>query len=70
MEYNKVNMISHLCHPCNLLTKKNNTMKQIKQISCLLSLAWPSGGAQASRVLNQCHQWNLLTKKNQHDETD
>ena len=38
-------------------------MKQIKQISCLLSLAWQSGGAQALRVLNQCNQLNLLTKK-------
>ena len=29
----------------------------------MLSPACPSGGAQASRVLNQCHQLNLLTKK-------
>ena len=45
-------------------------MKQIKQITCLLSLAWPSGWAQALRVLNQCHQLNQLTRKKQHDDTD
>ena len=33
-------MISHLCHPCNLLTKKINTMAQIEQISCLLNFAF------------------------------
>ena len=38
-------------------------MIRIEQILCSLSLAWPSGGAQASRVLNQCNQLNLLTKK-------
>ena len=38
-------------------------MTQIEQILCSLSLAWPSGGAQALRVLNQCNQFNLLTKK-------
>ena len=46
---------------CNQLTLIINTMKQIEQISCLLSLAWPSGGAQALRVLNQCNQLNQLT---------
>ena len=29
----------------------------------LAALAWPSGGAQALRVLNQFNQLNLLTKK-------
>ena len=45
------------------LTLLINTMTQIEQILCSLSLAWPSRGAQALRVLNQCNQLNLLTKK-------